>query len=229
MKINLADFVGYHIYVRGYYEASIVRVIKDMLEPGMTFFDIGAHFGQYTLIASAKVDEKGIVHAFEPGPQQMGYLQYNIDLNNRNNVKLNSLALSNSSGEVQFAIGPKANLGASHLAKPGEDSISVHSITLDDYCDENAVRKIDIMKIDVEGAEKFVLDGGRRILTMSPPKAVFYECISTLCDRFGYSSLEVHEFFRSLGYRIMHTTSRGLVSTPMPPPPEISDFVAIRH
>lgn len=228
MKINLSDFVGYHIYVRGYYEADIVRAVKNLLRPGMTFFDVGAHFGQYTLVASAIVGDGGTVHAFEPGPKQMSYLQYNVDLNRRTNVKLNSVALSNSSGEARFAIGPNVNLGASRIATSEDEAITVQVVTLDEYCLKSAVDQIDVLKIDVEGAEKFVLEGGMKTFTDSPPKAVFYECIASLCERFGYSNQEVHDFFISAGYGIMQATKRGLVAVPMPPPVELSDFVAIR-
>jgi FkbM family methyltransferase len=228
MMINLVDYVSYHIYMRGYYEPDTVKVLKSMLRPGMTFVDIGAHFGQYTLVASAALGKDGVVHAFEPGVEQLRYLRHNISINDRENVRVNAVALGSESGTIEFAVAPKANLGGSHIATEGVDSIRVPVERLDDYCDRECVKRIDILKIDVEGAEKFVFEGGRRVFVESPPSVVFYECIDSLCQRFGYPAMAIHDFLRSMGYRIMKSTRRGLQKVEMPPPPEVQDFVAVR-
>lgn len=228
MKINLIDFVGYHIYMKGYYEPDTVHIMQSMLSPGMVMFDIGAHFGQYTLVASSKVGPTGSVHAFEPGPTQLKYLKYNIDLNKRENVVVNSVALGSQEGTIAFTMGPAANLGGSHISLEGEESISVPVTTLDKYCTEHNVNRIDVLKVDVEGAEKSVFEGGRQLFIESPPSAVFYECIDSLCQRFGYPAMAIHDFLRSMGYRIMRSTPSGLQKIELPAPPEVQDFVAIR-
>lgn len=228
MKINLVDFVSYHIYARGYYEEDTVRAIQSILEPGMTFFDIGAHFGQYTLIGAAAVRPAGTVHAFEPGPEQMSYLKHNVALNQLDNVVLNQIALGDRIGEIEFSIGPKVNLGSSRIGATWDKTIKVEMTTLDAYCDTHDLSKIDVVKLDVEGAEMLVLEGARKTFASVPPKAVFYECIDSLCEQYGFRASDVHDFFRSEGYALMRATRRGIEPITWPPPDDQEDFVAIR-
>ena len=68
MTIIIPEVVSLHIFQYGYYEEGLTRMIIELLEPRMIFFDIGAHFGYYTLMVSAIVGNKGQVHSFEPTP-----------------------------------------------------------------------------------------------------------------------------------------------------------------
>src|SRR5687767_1803175 len=86
MVINPADYVSYYIYMLGLFEGDILRAALSQLRAGDTFFDIGGHFGQYTIAAGLKVGPSGRVHVFEPGSVQDRYLRKNIAINNLENI-----------------------------------------------------------------------------------------------------------------------------------------------
>ena len=227
MILNLADYVCFQIYMRGFYEAEVVRHLRSYLRPGMTFFDVGAHFGQYTLVAAGLVGGSGAVHAFEPGPQQHEYLKRNVRLNGLGQVCANFVALGESIGTVGFVVAPLRNLGGSHVAPADGGTLEVPMITLDMYCHDSGVAAVHAMKIDVEGAELQVLRGASETLARRPPSVIFYECIDRLCRRFGYRAVATHELLLSHGYRI-HTV-RGWKLEPVDAlgSEDITDFVAL--
>ena len=227
MYINFLDYVGFQIYLRGYYEEDTVKEVEARLPKGGTFFDIGAHFGQYTLVAASAVGDSGAVHSFEPGPIQFHYLQRNVELNGYKNARLNNVALGEQEGQMGFELGPAFNLGASRLVE-GPSEINVRIITLDKYCEENNISSIDALKIDVEGAELQVFHGASNMLNHFPPKVIFYECYDCLTDRFGYSSGQVHEFLASYGYEIHTLHKRKLTKASAKALEANCDFVALR-
>ena len=229
MIINPADGVSYEIFMRGCYEESTIAAMRSMLEPDMTFFDIGTHFGQYTLMAAAQVGPNGAVHSFEPGPIQYGFLSRNVALNHYKNVCLNNVALSDRAGEMDFVVPSLGSLGQSHLATAGESGHKVHVITLDGYCEENDIKKIDVMKVDVEGAEMQVFKGANNVLRDFPPTAIFYETIDILNKNFGYTCDEMHEVFESRGYSINVVLDKKIVPISKEKRNDFFDFIALRR
>jgi hypothetical protein len=75
IKVHLNDHVGGAIIRTGYYEIDTVRLIEKLLKPGMVFFDVGTHVGQYSLLASKRVGSTGEVHGFEPDPETYRWLR----------------------------------------------------------------------------------------------------------------------------------------------------------
>lgn len=230
MIINPRDYVSYHIYMLGLYEGDTVRLLLSMLHPGDTFFDIGGHFGQYAVSAGIKVGNGGRVVTFEPGPIQVDYLRKNVQLNSLGNVTVANLALSDAPGELGLHVPSLVDIGKSQLVDPGTDetAVRVRVTTLDEYCLENGIERIDIMKVDVEGAELGVFRGSRRVMREFPPKAIFYESVDVLCKAFGHTPREMHDFMKEAGYAI-HVISDGKL-TPASEEDlvESTDFVAVR-
>jgi FkbM family methyltransferase len=229
MIINPSDYVGFRIYMCGFYEPETVKLMRSLLKPGMTFFDIGAHFGQYTLVAARELGVSGRVHTFEPGPIQFSYLTRNVDLNKFRNVTLNNIALGDHEGTIGFVIDSEGNLGGSHIATTGENStIETTLTTLDIYCANNKIDNIDVMKVDVEGAELPLFKGATAVLSKTPPKYIFYEAIEGLSQKFGYSVGDLHAFLASFGYKV-HAVENGNLVPVGPDRWHLHpDFVAIR-
>lgn len=207
MKLNLREYFGLHIYIRGHHQPYVLDHFREFLKPGMTMFDIGAHFGLFTLTAANLVGPTGRIHAFEPGETQLNYLRANVALNQyEDRVRVNAVALGDTPGQIGYEPGPEENLGASHVStKPGGRIVPV--IRLDDYCASNGIERIDAVKMDVEGFELNVLRGFHRTLSKYPPKLIAYECDPESCAVHGLEAAKVHEFFLDLGYTI--TTARG--------------------
>lgn len=166
MIVVLPEVVSMEIYRNGLIEEGLTRMLLTYLKPGMTFVDIGAHFGYYTLLASAIVGNEGHVHAFEPTPSTFGLLSLNI--RNRNNVRANRFAAYSRRGTVMFndfgleaaafnsIHGPRFK--RSILRRPSVQTYKVKTITLDEYVQDTNISP-DFVKIDAESAEYEILKG----------------------------------------------------------------------
>jgi hypothetical protein len=98
IDVDPFEDVGGAIARNGCHEPATVVVFQKLLAPGMIVFDLGAHIGQYTLIASQLIGDSGWVHSFEPDPKTFKQLQSNVRLNGCNSVTCNPIALSNRHG-----------------------------------------------------------------------------------------------------------------------------------
>ncbi len=167
IKVHVGDYVGGQILSLGYYEPRTVKLIQSLARPGVTFFDVGAHVGQYALVASESVTGTGSVHAFEPDPQTYGWLADNIKRNHLTNVFTNHLALSDAPGTLDFYLSDVHDIGSNSLRPPERftgRTVKVTATTLDEYVKSRGVARVDLMKIDVEGAECAVLKGASALL-----------------------------------------------------------------
>jgi FkbM family methyltransferase len=151
-------------FIFGGYESASTARFGDLIAPGDTVFDIGAHFGYYTLLASKQVGPEGRVVAFEPQPRNAHFLRRHLDLNGCENVVVEEMAISDSTGTVRFE---REGSATGHLAARGE--LEVRTINLDSYVAETGDHP-DVMKIDVEGAEALLLTGGQATLEELRPR-----------------------------------------------------------
>jgi FkbM family methyltransferase len=151
----------------GIYEPAETDLVSTILRPSMTFVDVGANIGWYTLLAATKVGTEGRVLAFEPEPENCRLLLESIRLNGFRNVVLMQTCLYNKKGRNVLWLDPE-NLGAHSLIKDSylerQKSIEVDTNTLDDALTELAINYVDVLKIDVEGAEPQVLEGAERLI-----------------------------------------------------------------
>ncbi len=115
--------------------------------------DIGANNGFFSIFAAKKATS-GHVISFEPVPELVNKIKTNIDLNKISNIKLEQLAVSNKKGHIEFYIS-KTHNGCHSLFKrsASDDKIIINTIKLEDYCFENKIQKINLLKMDCEGAE----------------------------------------------------------------------------
>ena len=174
------------IYVNGgFSDPEVAALLLDEVEPGMTAIDCGAHIGEYTLLLSTLVGPEGTVHAFEPDRRMFAVLEENVRRNGLRNVRLNPAALGDSVGTEAYALMPDPT--ASSLARfvdEREDGVddssssSVEVTTLDAYTAAAALERVDVVKVDVEGAEAAVLAGAASTLRELGPGLVFVECHS---------------------------------------------------
>jgi FkbM family methyltransferase len=215
MKIRVVwtDVIGYSIALDGYYDLPIVRVIQELLKPGMTFVDVGAHVGQYSLLASGLVGREGAVHSFEPEPATFALLQHNVLINGLRNVHPVRCALAESSKEVELYVARPDNIGQTSLRQPDNFSgvqVKVQCRTLDDYAEGHGLGRINLIKIDVEGAELDVLLGARWILSRNPKPHIIIEFWEKFLQAYGSSCAQVAEFLEGSGYSLFWIGETGL-------------------
>ena len=170
--------------------------------PGMVVLNIGANCGLYAALCGALVGEQGEVHAFEPATVNYGRLVQNVALNGLSNVHAVQKAVSSKGGEVDVYSDPAnptldSHYSVSVTARAYAPLERVSSTTIDDYwlarCAGGAHRPVDMMIIDVEGAEMDVFLGARQVLASSPGIIIMAECTERLED--------ISKYLQGLGFR----------------------------
>ena len=187
-NLNTHDDVRFH--TNGIFEREIQGWFK--IPEGGVFLDVGANIGRYTITLAKKVGPGGRVIAFEPCSNSYSALRKNIDLNNLGNVITLPLALWNEEGYHHMYV--KANAGSNSLVEDngaiGKEK--VRTITLDGLLKELIFTRIDLIKIDVEGAEREVLEGMKKTLQHFKPSLI----IEVRDDNVSW----VENFLNLLGY-----------------------------
>ncbi|MBK9527721.1 MAG: FkbM family methyltransferase [Acidobacteria bacterium] len=184
---------GASVYL-GEMEPEQTATMAEAMRPGNVFFDIGANVGYYTILASRLVGEAGKVVAFEPVPRNIEFLRQHIEINTAANVILRPQAVSGTKGTVRFSLGPDSAMGHIGVADEGDGELEVETTTLDDVVSELGIAP-DVMKIDVEGAEREVFLGAARMFETARP-VIF---LSTHSDELRAWCLE---HLRGLGYAV---------------------------
>lgn len=161
--------------------------VEKQLKPGMCVLNIGANAGLYTLIAAKIVGPQGRVHAFEPATINFRRLERNVAINRLNNVTLNQIAISDVLGTLAVTPDPKyPNLDSHYFVqqvengRPPESTIELIACdTIDNYwrnvCGET-LKQVDMIVIDVEGAELDVFKGAQATFAASPNLVMLVEC-----------------------------------------------------
>lgn len=138
----------------GPYEQGAVTLAK-----GDVVVDAGANIGIFSLLAAQKVGPEGRVISFEPITEAAELLQKNIDANKLANTRVAPYALGSAKKKVQFSI-DEGLLGSSSVFEKGAKTVEVEQVTLDEYVAEHHIPKVDFIKADIEGMERFLLQGG---------------------------------------------------------------------
>jgi FkbM family methyltransferase len=210
MEILLTEEVSRQLYLFGCYEEELSSFLVSSLKPGATFIDAGAHFGYFTLLASALVGSAGQVVAFEPNPVGFDTLTRNVA--NKGNVRIEQMALWSESGTLSLNVGG-AELSAftsyTQFRLPPEimtQSLRTHvalTTTLDDYCEDHKLRP-NFIKIDVESAESQVLHGGAEVIARDMPiLAVEVGDFAHLVESGVPRSSDVLRLLLDWGYRLV--------------------------
>jgi FkbM family methyltransferase len=191
------------------WEPSTARLLLDLSRGSGTFLDVGANVGLAALLV-ATGSPATTVHAFEPVPRIFGRLQRNAALNpNLANLALHQLALSNASGQALIYV-PRREWSTmpndvSLLAdfREDTDAVPVELATLDDFTRQNGIDRVDLLKIDTEGTEHLVLEGGLGTLTRDRPFVI--------CEVLAGWPAEPHigRTLFDLGYRAFHLRESG--------------------
>jgi FkbM family methyltransferase len=192
--------MGKFIFVfRENYEPELAY-LEEFLAPGKTFVDVGANFGIYTMVASKLVGEGGRVVAFEPTAQSFKVLTQNIILNGFKNALAFQVALSEKAGTAQLYYGmdPVRNsLGKDPSWDGGAEEVATES--LDSVLQRTSVGWVDVIKIDVEGAEELVLRGANKVVTSMRP-VIIYEINAWASTHLGLSKHGATKLLQGLGY-----------------------------
>lgn len=207
-----------------------LRALERLLSPGDVFIDVGANVGLYALKAARLVGPTGRVLALEPGAEAYGHLTANLALNTFPWAEALKVAASDAAGEavlhhVPLGDDPQAfSLIANARAEEGE---TVETVTLDGLIDRCGLDRVDLLKIDVEGAEPLVVAGPGRMLARFRP-AVIFECNAHL-NAGGDTDAAASETWALLagaGYGF-HRLRDGVFTALSAPPPDFCNVIAV--
>lgn len=191
----------------GRYEPEKFAALNKRLKAGQTVLDIGANKGDFALFAASRVGPTGHVVAVEPHPDNVGWLRKSVALNGFRTVTIKEAALADTSGEAPLHIGPKSGHHALEPLSRDRGTITVAIDTLDQVWRDLQQPTLDIVKIDVEGAEDRVVAGGRTILAQCRP-VIFLDVHDIGSDRLA----ALNATFAELGYAIAALDDPGIAT-----------------
>jgi FkbM family methyltransferase len=199
---------------KSYADRSERRLLADNLGDGSVVVDAGANVGIYSEFLSKCVGLTGVVHSFEPDPDNFTRLY--AALCNVPNVRLNQLAVSDKTGESLLYISKELNVD--HRAYPTEGetrkAISIQSTTLDNYFPPG--ERVDLIKMDIQGYELHALRGAERVLADNPRVILLLEFWPFGLKQAGTSGTAVASFLRARRFSLFQPTAAGLVSCKFP-------------
>ncbi len=180
------------------------------LRENMTVFDVGANVGELTLLFSRFAGD-GSVHAFEASRAAFEKLEIVCRAANRRNVTLNHLAVAEKKGAIRLHVYDdnylSFNTQAVRKIKEFGSNVEpveieeISAVTIDDYCAEKKIEQIDLLKIDVEGAELQVMKGARKMLQSRRVKCLTFEFGQATFDM-GNNPAEIEVYLKEMGYKI---------------------------
>ena len=203
-----ADFCTYAI---GSPEPYTLAYFRSALLPDSIVFDIGAYIGVYTF-AACNILKSGMVHTFEPNPHSAKRIEETIRRNNVTQIQLNNCALGNHTGKVNFALHKTPVQSRIHTQPSQANSVEIPITTLDHYCHVQKINRIDLLKMDVEGAELMVLRGAAEMIEKRSP-VMIVELHQPESKGFGHTVSETIHYLRDAGYSL-YTVRYGLTTRP---------------
>lgn len=159
-------------YFHGKVEPDVQKVLQEFLRPGMTFYDIGANIGFFSLLAARLAGESGKIISFEADPEIAARLRAHIVRNEFPNISVQEMAVWLESRLVPFAradaaTSPDLGLGQVDLSAAGGNIVEVQGVSLDEFV--RSAPAPDFIKCDAEGAEVEIFRGARKLLAEKRP------------------------------------------------------------
>jgi len=215
---------GALIYYQGASEPHALRFLGDFLQQGMIVADAGAHFGEFAVFAALRVGSRGAVHAFEPHAAMFALLERNVASLGLGNIALNCCAVAEADGCAEFwerAEPASSSLACPRAAEPGiRRTRTVPVRSLDSYFQQHSAVP-NLIKADVEGAERQVILGARRLCSLAPGQAPVWllEYSVSACSRAGEAAEAITATLRQFGYRCYRLFEDGSLHAWTPPEP----------
>lgn len=173
------------------------------LKPGDRAVDVGANIGDTVLTSALRVGARGHVVGIEAHPRTFGFLQDNLRLNHVTNVTAIHSAVGATSGTLQFSDDRRDDMN-----RVGGGNLEVPVERLDELVPGGL--PVNLLKVDVEGYEKFVFEGASNILRRTD--CVFFEVSSLHFARFGYTTRDLLELLVAAGFRIFRVSDSAALT-----------------
>jgi FkbM family methyltransferase len=212
-RCDLRDSIAREVCFTGRYEPQETALVQTILKPGMTFVDVGANWGYFTLLAAHQVGTSGKVVSLEPDPRLFPMLAANIAVNGMSQAHAMQVAAGAGPGLLTLAGFAErgGNFGLSRVVRkdPTEGPLfHVAARSLDDVIEELHLHAVDLLKMDIEGAEGLALLGLRRTLADRRVRRILIELHPAQLAEHGQVAANLLDELRQAGYdawRIDHS------------------------
>jgi FkbM family methyltransferase len=210
------------------YDEDEIAFLRRTLREGDVFLDVGANVGYYSLVASQLVGP-GMVHAFEPIPENRGVLRETVERNGIGNIVICPMAVGNSRGTIGLYVGAEdlGNSGWASIvpAQRRRSVVFVNTVTLDAYIAAQGIQRVRLVKIDVEGSEPGVIAGMARLIDGDAAPDILCEVNPWLLGQQGLDSTSITKPLAAAGYEIYRLGASA--NMPVPPTEPIEQFMNI--
>jgi FkbM family methyltransferase len=200
---HFSEFWG---VLNGLPTASEQALMRRCLATGGVALDVGSNIGIFAL-AMAGVHRGVTVHAFEPVVSNFARLAGNVERNHATNVRLHQLAVASTNGYVKLTSDDRSP--ATNRISNEASAALVRCATLDDYCESCGISHVDLLKIDVEGAEPLVLAGAHSLLANRKIGTILLEICPENLVPFGFSVEDLLRPFTAAGYEMHRLAADG--------------------
>lgn len=206
LYLNPREHIGSRIYFEGYYETNEIWAVKRLLKKTGIAIDIGSNIGCWTLILSKLLNE-GKVYSIEPS-STFNLLTNTMKANAAlKNVLAYHIALGKDTESKYIVEAGMENRGLSHLVTSADSGLKVDQVRLTDFFHSENLNRIDFIKLDVEGMEWEVIQGGTDILNTYKPLLLIEFCESNL-NTYNSSIAQVMNALQPLGYSYFYKAGR---------------------
>jgi len=194
------------------YEKAEIEFFCKWFEPCMNFVDVGANVGLYTGMALRKKNQNAFALSIEPDLQSVKFLKKTIASNNNKNIFLCPIAASENSDKI-FLYKNSQNKGDNRIYPDSilDECDAINSDTIDNLCKIHCIKKIDFIKIDVQGAEFKALSGGSQILTESPDCILMTEFWPYGLNKCNSCPEDYLIFLQELGFSLFELSGKNLI------------------
>ncbi len=199
IRVRLSDVVDIGYWTGTYDTDGDVAAFLSVLKQGMTVVDVGANTGIYTLQAGLIIGALGQVYAFEPVPDVYQRLLEHISLNGLSNILSFPVALADTNGVATFHLGRTSDQGSLFRGHT-DQAITVRTQTLDSFLAEQKIERVDVVKVDVEGAELHVLRGMHGLLSRADKPTLMFEFCPANLQAAGFTPGELFQAIVGHGY-----------------------------
>ena len=207
-KISLGSEVGLKLFVLGPQNPFEIEIFRRQIKKGDIVLDLGANIGYYTLIAARSVGKHGKVFSFEPDPNNFAMLEKNVEINDYRNVTLVQKAISDKTGKSKLYL--CGNDASCHtICDPKDDwrLIKIESTRLDDYFKDYDGR-IDFIKMDIEGAEGWAIQGMSSTLKKNKNLKLFTEFNPSLLRKSNIKPERYLKLLLKWNFKLYHINER---------------------
>lgn len=205
INLNKSDPVISGALLLGVFENKEIKTLSALFRPGQVFLDIGANIGIYSAIAGAKLGKNGKVFSFEPHPPTYNILLKTIQSNKLNNIYPVKAAASYKNGVTKL-YASEFNGGDNRMYITHDlekfDTYKVKTLNLSNYLLKQGVKKVDLIKIDVQGYEYYVFLGLCKLIKKSDNCKILTEFWPEGIIKSGVNPIEFLNFIHLLGFKI---------------------------